>query len=181
MLFFGNGDIIILIKNTKGVKMPKNLHFEIINDGNALRVSAENPEEFKQFIQDHEDDALTSFTPNSNQAFMELTESYSNTGWGIVTADRLGQLSECLVIAEEILLEDDGSYTLYGRSWTNIDDYQIVNPLDQILENGYYDFQLWANFESAENFKVENQDEIRTDDEMHCPDCLHDYSECTCE
>lgn len=132
--------------------MSENLKFQIIDNGRKLRVTPENMEDFKQFIKDHEDDALTSYTPNSDMAFMELTESYSCNGWGIFTADQLGQLSECLVIAQESTVEDDGSYTLNGKAWTNINDYQLVSPLYCILENGYYDFELWEEFK-GENFK----------------------------
>lgn len=132
--------------------MSENLKFEILDGGKTLRVTAENPAEFAQYIKDHEDDMLTSFQPNSDMAFMNLTEGYSGNGWGVFTADQLGQMSECLVIARESSVEDDGSFTLNGNAWTNINDYQIVSPLYVILENGYYDFQLWENFEN-ENFK----------------------------
>lgn len=125
--------------------MSEKLHFEIIENGAKLRVTPENMEDFKQFIVDHEDDCLTSFNPNTDQAFMELTESYWTNGWGVFTADNLGQLSECLVIAEEATIEDDGSHTLYKRAYYN-GDYMIINPLDQILEKGYYDFDLWEDF-----------------------------------
>jgi len=129
------------------------LKFEQINEGKTLRISAENPSEFAQYIKDHEDDALTSFTPNSDQAFMELTESYSCNGWGVFTADQLGQMTECLAVAEESTVEDDGSYTLNGKVWTNIHNYQIVSPLYVILEDGYIDFRLWEDFQN-ENLKV---------------------------
>ena len=133
--------------------MNEKLKFEIIEAGRVLRVSAENRAEFLQYIEDHKDDALTSYTPNSDIAFMQLTESYSCNGWGIFTADTLGQMSECLVISEDLTIEDDGSYTLNGRAWTNIHNYQIVNPLDSIVENGYVDFLLWDNFK-GENFPL---------------------------
>ena len=117
--------------------MGENLHFEIIENGRVLRVTAENPAEFLQYIEDHKDDCLTSFQPNTDQAFMTLCESYSCNGWGIFTADTLGQMSECLVIAQESTVEEDGSYTLNGKVWTNIHNYQIVNPLDSIVESGH--------------------------------------------
>lgn len=134
--------------------MSENLKFEIIENGRVLRVTAENPAEFARFIDDHKDDALTSYTPNSDMAFMQLTESYSCNGWGVFTADQLGQMTECLVIAQESTIEEDGSYTLNGKVWTNIHNYQIVNPLDQIAEHGYYDFELWEEMK-GENFKGE--------------------------
>ena len=58
--------------------MNEKLKFEIIEAGRVLRVSAENRAEFLQYIEDHKDDALTSYTPNSDIAFMQLTESYSS-------------------------------------------------------------------------------------------------------
>lgn len=127
------------------------LHFEKVNNGEILRITAENPVEFAQWIENHCDDAVTSYTPNSDMAFMELSERYSCNGWGVITADRLGQMSECLVICEGFTVEDDGSVTLDGRCWTNICDYQIVSPLYCILEVGYYDFQLWEVMKN-ENF-----------------------------
>ncbi len=133
--------------------MSEHLKFEILDNGN-LRVSAQNPADFAEWIRDHEDDAVTSFTPNSDMAFMALSEQYSCNGWGVFTADTLGQMSECLVICDDSTTEEDGSITLSGKAWTNIHDYQIVSPLYVILENGYYDFYLWENFETPENFKV---------------------------
>lgn len=130
--------------------MSEKLLFTELENGN-LRISAENKADFKQFIDDHSNDMLTSFQPNSDQAFMELTEDYWTNGWGVFTADQLGQLSECLIVAKEATIEDDGSYTLYDRAWSNIADYQIVSPLTLILENGYYDFELWEEFK-GENF-----------------------------
>lgn len=131
--------------------MSENLTFEILEDGRVLRVKAENPSDFAEFIKDHGDDCLTSFNPNSDKAFIDLTESYWVNGWGVLNAEDLGQMTQCLVIAREMITEDDGSHTLHGKAWTNIHNYQIVNPLDQILENGYYDFYLWDEFE-GENF-----------------------------
>lgn len=128
------------------------LKFEVIEDGNALRVSAEEANEFSEYIREHTEDALTSYTPNSDQAFIEMTESYWANGWGVCTADALGELSECLVIAEGMYYEDDGAITLQGKVWTNIHNYQIVNPLDEILENGHVDFRLWDDFVDGKSF-----------------------------
>lgn len=128
--------------------------FEKLNDGKILRVSAVNPAEFADYIKNHEDDALTSCSPNSDQCFIEMTESYWVNGWGVFTADEIFQMSECLVIAEEFYTEDDGSKTLCGKVWTNIHNYMIVNPLDAILEDGHYDFILWEKFKTPENFKA---------------------------
>lgn len=133
--------------------MSANLKFEILDNGN-LRISPENAADFAEFIKEHEDDALTSFNPNSDMAFMELTEEYSSNGWGVFTADTLGQMTECLVVCQESTIENDGSFTLFGKAWTNIHNYQIVSPLYVILEDGYIDFYLWENFETPENFKV---------------------------
>lgn len=121
--------------------MSENLKFEIINDGKTLRVSAENHEDFAQYIKDHEDDCLTSYTPNSDMAFMELTESYSCNGWLITTADMLGHMTECLLISNDFEMDDEGNYTT-DKFYTNIHNYQIVSPLYCILEDGYYDFFL---------------------------------------
>jgi hypothetical protein len=130
------------------------LKFEKINEGKTLRISAINPAEFAEYIKEHEDDMLTAYTPNSDMAFFEMTEAYSTNGWGVFTADQLGQLSECLVVAEESTVEGDGSFSLSGKAWTNIDNYQIENPLDLILENGHVDFYLWEDFKKVENFKA---------------------------
>lgn len=133
--------------------MSEKLIFEIIDNGKVLRVKAENQADFLQFIADHEDDMLTSYTPNSDQAFFELTGDYSGDGWGVLNADELGQMTQCLVICQELYNEEDGSKTLHGKAWTNINDYQIVSPLYVIAENGYYDFYLWEEFK-GENFKA---------------------------
>ena len=121
--------------------MSENLKFEIINDGKILRVTAENPVDFAEYIKDHEDDALTSYTPNSDQAFMELTGQYQGNGWFITTADKLGHMSECLLISNDFEMDDDGNYST-DKFYTNIADYQIISPLYCILEDGHYDFEL---------------------------------------
>ena len=123
------------------------LNFQILDNGN-LRVSAEDPKEFAEYVNEHADDMLTSYTPNSDQCFIENTESYWANGWGVCTADTLGQLSECLVVASEMTHEDDGTIVLHGKAWTNIHNYQIVNPIDAIIEDGYIDFLLWAEFDN---------------------------------
>jgi len=130
------------------------LKFEKVEDEKILRISAVNPAEFAEHIENHKDDCLTSYSPNSDMAFMEMSESYSCNGWGVFTADQLGQMSECLVIAEDSTIEDDGSFSFFGKVWTNIHNYQIENPLDLILENGHVDFYLWEDFKKVENFKV---------------------------
>lgn len=118
------------------------LKFEKINKGKTLRISAINPTEFAEYIKSHEDDLLTSYTPNSDQCFIEMTESYWTNGWNVTTADNLGWLSECLVVSDDAHFEDEEVSFDDCRIWTNIHNYQIVNPLDQILEKGFIDFYL---------------------------------------
>jgi len=89
----------------------------------------------------------------SDDTFWELTEHYWTNGWGVCMADDLGQMSECLVVAEEMYHEDDGSLTLNGRVWSNIHNYQIACPIKTILSDGYVDFYIWDTFDN-ENFKL---------------------------
>ena len=89
-----------------------------------------------------------------NQAFMKMTEGYWTNGWGVHEAgNQLGQMSDCLVIAQDSTIEDDGSITLTGKTWSNIHNYQVVDEVEEILTKGYYDFYLWEDFKNGENFK----------------------------
>jgi len=72
---------------------------------------------------------------------LEYTESYWTNGWGVHTADELGQLSECEVIAEESLSEDDGSILVHGRIWYH-PNYMIESIIDTILDKGHIDLPL---------------------------------------
>lgn len=127
--------------------MSEKLKFEIIEDEGVLRVKPENVTDFTEWVNDE------SNYPDSDSAFMELTESYSCNGWGIYTGDELGQLTQCIVICEESMVEDNGSRTLHGRAWSNNHNYQVMSPLREILERGYYDFYLWDTFK-GENFPL---------------------------
>ncbi len=121
------------------------LKFSILENGN-LRISVQKGfrKEFKQYMKEDK---------HSNYSkFFELTEGYWANGWGVHNSgDDLGQLSSCLVIAEDSSAEDNGSITLHGRTWTNIHNYCIVDPLEEILEKGFYDFLKWKTFDN-ENF-----------------------------
>jgi len=123
--------------------------FEILNDGKVLRVYfSGNDEDRKELSGTFQENFL-----DTDMIFREITESYWTNGWGVHTADELGQMSECLVIAEDSTVEDDGSITLSGKVWTNIHNYQIASPIDQILWS-HCDFLLWEDFKTPENFKV---------------------------
>jgi hypothetical protein len=89
-----------------------------------------------------------------NAAFMEATESYWTNGWGVHIADELGQMSSCLVIAHDSTVEDDGSITLTGKTWSNNHNYAIVDEIEEMLKKGYVDFYSWENFSEPETFKV---------------------------
>jgi len=88
----------------------------------------------------------------SDCVFWDLTEGYWTNGWGVIVADVLGQLSECIVIVESESAEDDGSHTLAGKAWTNHDNYQVVCPVSEMLTKGYADFKFWQDFGEGENF-----------------------------
>ena len=115
------------------------IKFSILDDGNTLRLSIFDEQEFAEFMEECEH-------PDSDDAFMEATETQWTNGWMVFpNADVLGQMSQCTVIATGNY-EDDGGYTLYGKAYTNIHDYQTKSPLRELLEKGYYDFQLWEDF-----------------------------------
>lgn len=89
----------------------------------------------------------------SDTVFSDITESYWTNSWGVhLASGQLGQMSDCLVIAEDSSVEDNGSITLTGKTWTNIHNYMVICPVTEILEKGYVDFGLWENFENGENF-----------------------------
>ena len=124
------------------------IKFTELEDEKILRVSLVADEQEKQEIRDGMDER------GSIAAFFDLTESYWSNGWGVLTADTILQLSECFIIAKECTTEDDGSMTLYGKAWTNIHNYMIVNEITELLDNGHYDFYLWEDFGKGENFKT---------------------------
>lgn len=124
-------------------------HFEKLQDGKVLRITLPGNGEYAKA-----EIAELLEKVGSDSTFMELTESYWTNGWGVHNADTLGQMSECLVVAEESTIEDDGSISLSGKVWTNIHNYQVYCPIEEILENGHIDFYLWEDFKSVENFKI---------------------------
>jgi hypothetical protein len=129
--------------------MNKNyIKFTELEDGKILRVSFSGNFEDRQELIDLNEKL------GSADAFKEITESYWVNGWGVFNANELNQMSNCLVIAKESNIEEDGSYTLFGRAWSNIHNYQIVDEIEVLLNDGYYDFYLWEDFKTPENFKV---------------------------
>lgn len=123
------------------------IKFTELEEGKILRVSFSGDAEDRQELID-----LNEKVGCAN-AFREITESYWCNGWGVFQADDLGQMSQCLVIAEESSIEDDGSYTISGKAWTNIHNYQIVDEIECLLKDGHYDFLLWEDFKTPQNFK----------------------------
>ena len=115
-------------------------------DNNVLRIKFDGNKLDKEELQNNRDKY------GSDRAFLDITEPYWTNGWGVNTADQLNQMSECFVISEESTSEDDGSITLYGKSWSNIHNYQIIDPIDELCEKGYYDFYLWEDFKDGVNF-----------------------------
>lgn len=87
-----------------------------------------------------------------NSALCDLLEPYTCNGWGLVFGDDIMQMTGCAIISEGETLEDDGTRTLYGKAWTNIHNYQIVDEIEELLTKGYYDFYFWQDFGKGENF-----------------------------
>lgn len=121
------------------------LDFKILENGN-LRISIFKgcKREFKRFMKENTH-------LGGDQRFMNATENYWTNGWGVHGAGELNQLSNCLVISQESFIEDDGSITLHGKSWTNIHNYMFIDPLQEILEKGYIDFYQWETWNN-QNF-----------------------------
>jgi hypothetical protein len=84
------------------------------------------------------------------KTFRDMTEAYWTNGWFVGTADELSQMSESPVVAQDCTHEDDGSITLFGKVWY-YNNYMITDWVQEILDNGQVDFQLW--FESDEGVR----------------------------
>lgn len=125
------------------------LTFKVLKNGN-LRISLDsgNKRNLKELLNN---DKL-----GSDQKFVMATEQYWTNGWGVYNADQLGQMTECLVISESDDIDDDGNPSVYGKTWTNNHNYQVINPLQEILEKGYVDFLFWQQIEYPEITEEEN-------------------------
>lgn len=98
------------------------------------------------------DEAVQIIQNNSAiSALLTLTEYYWTNGWGVLEADELHQMSQAPVIVQDYTIEDDGSRTLYGKAWY-YPNYMILNPLEEILKEGYVDFTLWEDFQESVTF-----------------------------
>ena len=118
------------------------ISFSKIDDGFTLRISFTGTEEDKLELEEMNDEYGEIHT------LWEITEGYWANGWGLHTADQLGQLSECLIISEDSTIEDDGRLTLFGKCWSNVHNYQTVSVIEELLEKGFYEFYLWEDFGS---------------------------------
>lgn len=123
------------------------LDFIILKNGN-LRL------EFVGDKCDKEDLKVENEIGGSDHALRFASERQLCNGWGLHDADELGQLSTAPVIAEDSIIEDDGTVTLNGRAWYH-PEYMITNPIQQILDNGEVDFQFWMEFDNR-NFPHSN-------------------------
>ena len=89
-----------------------------------------------------------------DSAFINATEGYWTNGWGVLRAgDDLGQMSDCLVIAEGKTTEEDGSKTIYGKTWSNFNTYMYVDEVEELLTTGYVDFVFWQDCGEGVNFE----------------------------
>ena len=71
-----------------------------------------------------------------------------------ITPTNVIEVKETAVVEiKDSTIEDDGSITLTGKTWSNIHNYQVVDEVEEILTKGYYDFYLWEDFKNGENFK----------------------------
>lgn len=85
-------------------------------------------------------------------AFQTGAESYFCNGWGFVTADQLGQLSDCPIIIEDFTIEDNGDYLLNGKSWY-FPNYMVKSIIDELIEFNQTVFTFWQEFQN-QNVKM---------------------------
>ena len=112
------------------------VEFEILENG-KLRVKFVGDDQDRQEIKEHLE------KHGINSAFANMTEPYWTNGWGVHTGDELNMMTGAMSIAQESTREDDGSLSLFGKVWTNFRNYQVVDEVSEILENGYFDFDFW--------------------------------------
>ena len=104
----------------------------IAENGNLIiSCEAEDRLEIREFSQEH----------GEMDTILEFTEHYWTNGWGVHSADELGNLSEAPLFAEESTIEDDGSIVLGERVWYH-PNYQIESLVDTVLQNGFIELPL---------------------------------------
>ena len=104
----------------------------IAENGNLIiSCEAEDKPEIMEFYDEHSEMAT----------ILEFTEHYWTNGWGVHSADELGNLSEAPLFAEESTIEDDGSIVLGNRVWYH-PNYQIESLVEIVLEKGFIELPL---------------------------------------
>lgn len=110
-----------------------------LKEQNALRIFLNATDSEKEFLLEK----LENY--GSDNVFVDLLEDYQVNGWGLVKASTIYQLSDCFVISREAWMNEDFSYSMVGKSWSNFHNYQINCPVKDMIENGYTDFFLWQD------------------------------------
>jgi len=113
----------------------------IVLENRKLRLKWDGDEDDRHEILDYED------ANGSQSALCEILEDYLCNGWSLFDADQLLQLSSAPVLCNDASLEDNGDITLYGQGWY-LGSYMVINPIDEILDEGFIDFDFWQDFDN---------------------------------
>ena len=71
----------------------------------------------------------------------EVIAYWLENDWHWLSPSETGDLTDAIILSDEVWEDDEGDIVAIGRKYSNIDRYQIDNPLETIVRCGYVIFQ----------------------------------------
>jgi hypothetical protein len=105
--------------------------FEKLADGN-LRIALR--EEARQDVQEIADQEL-----DADSELAEVIEWQLSNGWSLLRPEDIGALTDAPILSEELDADEQGNILSVGTVYW-YPQYDVTDPVTQLLHNGYVDF-----------------------------------------
>jgi hypothetical protein len=109
----------------------KYTEFEKQANGNVRIVLLQEAKDDVQEIASQEVDA--------DSKLSETIEWQLCNGWSLVRPEEIGALTDAPILSEEIEHDDQGNVLKVGMVYW-YPQYEVLDPVEQLLENGYIEF-----------------------------------------
>ena len=102
---------------------------ELLNGNLLIKATPEARQEFGRF-------GKTLKGINEDYALEILLEDIiANSSWNLVPPEAIAALTSAPILSEDVTIEDDGSYTIHGRTWWH-ERYAVESTIELIFKGG---------------------------------------------
>jgi hypothetical protein len=78
---------------------------------------------------------------STNAKFTEIIMHQICNGWDVLRPEEVGALTDSLILSDDSEFDDEGEVITIGNVWW-FPNYQILDEVEELLKNGYVDFEL---------------------------------------